>query len=224
MKILLLGGSGLVGRGVLRECILDPQVTHIKLIGRSPIDPASHLASTKLSELVMPDMFDYSGVESQLAGFDACFICLGIAAKDMTNAVQYERLTYQLTLAAASTIARLNPHISLTYVSGAGTDGTAQSKSLWMRVKGQTEQALLALPIKQAVMFRPLAVQAVNGEVARNGLYRLAFWMARPVMTLARKLLPRHIVTTEQVGRAMLSVAKHGSAKRVLESADIAQF
>jgi uncharacterized protein YbjT (DUF2867 family) len=224
MKILILGASGLVGRGVLRECLLDSDVTAVKLIGRSAMDPSFHLPTTKLSELVMPDMFDYSGVEGELTGYDACFICLGIAAKDMANAVQYERMTFALTMAAAEVVARLNPNITITYVSGAGTDSTGQSKSLWLRVKGKTEKALLALPIKLAVMFRPLAVQAVNGEVAKNGLYRMAFLLTTPVMSLARRLLPKYIVTTEQMGRAMLSVAKHGSRTRVLESADIAQF
>jgi uncharacterized protein YbjT (DUF2867 family) len=224
MKILILGASGLVGRGVLRECLLDNVVTEVKLIGRSAMDPSFHLPSEKLTQLVMPDMFDYATVENQLVGFDACFICLGIAAKDMANEVQYERITYTLTMAAAEVVARLNPNITITYVSGAGTDGTGTSKSLWIRVKGKTEQALLALPIKCAVMFRPLAVQAMNGETARNGLYRAAFLLASPVMSLARKLMPKYIVTTEQMGRAMLSVAKVGSNKQVLESADIAQF
>jgi len=224
MKIIILGASGLVGRGVLRECLLNSEVSEVKLVGRSKMDPAFHIPTTKLSELVMSDMFDYSKVESELSGFDACFICLGIAAKDMANEAQYERITYKLTMAAAEVLARLNSNITITYVSGAGTDGTAQSKSLWMRVKGKTEQALLALPIKQAVMFRPLAVQAMNGEVAKNGLYKVAFLLATPVLSMARKLMPKYIVTTEQMGRAMLSVAKHGSEKRVLESADIAQF
>ena len=224
MKVLILGASGLIGRGVLRECLLDADVSEVLLVGRSKIDPTFHVPTTKLSELVMPDMFDYSKVESELSGFDACFICLGIAAKDMTNEAQYIRQTFDLTMAAASVVAKLNPNITLTYVSGAGTDGTAQSKSLWMRVKGQVEQALLALPIKQAVMFRPLAVQAVNGEIARNGLYRVGFFLGSPFITLLRKLLPSKIVTTEQMGRAMLSVAKQGSTKRVFESADIARF
>jgi uncharacterized protein YbjT (DUF2867 family) len=224
MRVLMLGASGLVGRGVLRECLLDADVSEVKLIGRSKTDPSFHVPTTKLSELVMPDMFDYSAVESELAGFDACFICLGIAAKDMSNEAQYERITYTLTMAAANAVAKLNPNIVITYVSGAGTDGTGQSKSLWVRVKGKTEQALLALPIKQAVMFRPLAVQAINGEVAKNGLYRIAFLLASPVISILRKLLPKYIVTTEQMGRGMLKVAKSGSAKSMLESADIAQF
>lgn len=224
MRVLILGASGLIGRGVLRECLQDSDVSEVKLVGRSKIDSAFHVPTTKLSELVMPDMFDYSKVESELSGFDACFICLGIAAKDMSNEAQYERITYTLTMAAAETLAKLNPNITITYVSGAGTDGTAQSKSLWMRVKGKTEQALLALPIKQAVMFRPLVVQAMNGEIAKNGLYQVAFLLATPVMSIARRLMPKRIVTTEQMGRAMLSVAKRGSDKRVLESADIAQF
>jgi uncharacterized protein YbjT (DUF2867 family) len=223
MKIIIFGASGLIGRGVLRECLLDADVSEVKLVERSKIDPSFHLPTSKLTELVMPDMFDYSNVEAELIGFNACFICLGIAAKDMNNAVQYERITYSLTMAAAKILARLNPQITITYVSGAGTDGTAQSKSLWMRVKGKTEQALLALPIKQAVMFRPLAVQAMNGEVAKNGLYRFAFALATPVISIVRKLMPKYIVTTEQMGRAMLSVAKQGSDKRVFESADIAQ-
>ena len=224
MRVLILGASGLIGRGVLRECLLDSDVSEVKLVGRSKINPSFHIPSAKLSELVMPDMFDYSKVESELVGFDACFICLGIAAKDMSNAAQYERITYTLTMAASVVLAKLNPNITITYVSGAGTDGAAQSKSLWMRVKGKTEQALLALPIKQSVMFRPLVVQAMNGEVAKNGLYQVAFLLAKPVLSIARRLMPKHIVTTEQMGRAMLSVAKRGSDKRVLESADIAQF
>jgi uncharacterized protein YbjT (DUF2867 family) len=224
MKILILGASGLIGRGVLRECILDSDISAVKLIGRTRIDPSFHIQTSKLTELVMPNMFDYSKVESELSGFDACFICLGIAAKDMANEAQYIRMTFDLTMAAASVIAKLNPDIRLTYVSGAGTDGTTQSKSLWMRVKGQVEQALLALPIKQSVMFRPLAVQAINGEVARNGLYRVAFLLGSPFITMLRKLLPSKIVTTEQMGKAMLHIAKNGSAKPVLESADIARF
>ncbi len=224
MKIIIFGASGLIGRGVLRECLLDADVSEVLLVGRSKIDPSFHMPTTKLSELVMPDMFDYSKVESELSGFDACFICLGIAAKDMANETQYIRQTFDLTMAAANVVAKLNPNITLTYVSGAGTDGTAQSKSLWMRVKGQVEQALLALPIKQAVMFRPLAVQAVNGEIARNGLYRVGFFLGSPFITLLRKLLPSKIVTTEQMGRTMLSVAKQGSTMRVFESADIARF
>ncbi len=224
MRVLIFGASGLIGRGVLRECLLDTDVSEVKLIARSKIDSSFHLPTTKLSELVMPDMFDYSKVEPELSGVDACFICLGIAAKDMRNDVQYERITYSLTMAAAEALAKLNPNITITYVSGAGTDGTATSKSLWMRVKGKTEQALLALPIKQAVMFRPLAVQAVNSEVAKNGLYRVAFLLATPIISIARKFFPERIVTTEQMGRAMLSVAKHGSDKRVFESVDIARF
>lgn len=224
MKIIIFGASGLIGRGVLRECLLDTDVSEVKLVGRSKMDPAFHIPTMKLSELVMPDMFDYSKVESELSGFDACFICLGIAAKDMSNEAQYERITYTLTMTAAEVLAKLNPSITITYVSGAGTDGLGKSKGLWMRVKGKTEQALLALPIKQAVMFRPLAVQAINGEVAKNGLYRFAFLLAAPLMSMARRLLPTRIVTTEQMGRAMLSVVKQGGGKRVLESADIAQF
>jgi uncharacterized protein YbjT (DUF2867 family) len=224
MKIIIFGASGLIGRGVLRECLLNADVSEVKLVGRSKMDPAFHIPTTKLSELVMPDMFDYSKVESELSGFDACFICLGIAAKDMSNEAQYERITYTLTMAAAEVLAKLNPSITITYVSGAGTDGLGKSRSLWMRVKGKTEQALLALPIKQAVMFRPLVVQAMNGEVAKNGLYQVAFLLATPVMSIARRLMPKRIVTTEQMGRAMLSVVKQGGGMRVLESADIAQF
>ncbi len=224
MKIIIFGASGLIGRGVLRECLLDADVSEVKLVGRSKMDPSFHLPTSKLTELVMPDMFDYSKVDSELSGFDACFICLGIAAKDMRNEAQYERITYTLTMAAAEVLAKLNPNITITYVSGAGTDGNAQSKSLWMRLKGKTEQALLSLPVKQAVMFRPLAVQAMNGEIARNGIYRVAFLLGSPFITLLRKLVPNMIVTTEQMGRAMLLVAKQGSNKRVLESADIAQF
>jgi uncharacterized protein YbjT (DUF2867 family) len=224
MKIILFGASGLVGRGVLRECLLDSAVSEVLVVGRSPLAAESHLPSTKLSELVVPDMFDYSACEDRLSGFDACFFCLGVPVNAMFNEQQYVRLTYDLTLAAANVIARLNPRITMTYVSGAGTDSTGKSKNLWLRVKGQTEQALLALPIGRAFMFRPLAVQAVNGESARNVLYRTAFTLSSPFIALGRRLFPKWIVTTEQMGKAMLSVTKNGHPQSVLESQAIAQI
>jgi uncharacterized protein YbjT (DUF2867 family) len=224
MKIILFGASGMVGRGVLRECLLDPAVTEVKVVGRSKLDPGFHLPSSKLTELVMPDLFDYQQVEAQLRGYDACFICLGIAAKDMLNEKQYERITLDLTLSAAKVLLKLNPNLALTYVSGAGTDSSQKSKSLWMRVKGQTENALFALPLKHVAMFRPLAVQPMNGEQARNGLYRVAYTLGLPLVSLLRKLMPTRIVSTEQMGRAMLAVAKGQTDLRIFESADIAKY
>jgi uncharacterized protein YbjT (DUF2867 family) len=224
MKIVLFGASGMVGRGVLRECLLDPDVTEVKVVVRSKLNAAFHLPSAKLSEVLMPDLFDYSAVDAELTGYDACFICLGIAAKDMLNEAQYVRHTLDLTLAAAQAVLRLNPKLVLTYVSGAGTDGTASSKNLWLRVKGQTENALFALPLTRAAMFRPLAVQPMNGEQARNGLYRLAYTLGLPLVSVLRRLMPSRIVTTEQMGRAMLAVAKRQSELRIFESAEIAKY
>jgi len=216
MKVLIFGATGVVGQGVLRECLLDPDIQLIQTVGRS----TSGVPHSKLRELIHQDLFNYTGIESELHGFEACFFCLGVSSSGMSEA-NYERLTYTLTMAAAETLSRLNPEMTFIYVSGAGTDSSEKGGAMWARVKGRTENALLRLPFKAAYMFRPGAIQAMHGERSKTTAYRLAYTLIGPLIPLVRWLFPASVLTTEEIGRAMIQVAKHGASKKLLESADI---
>jgi uncharacterized protein YbjT (DUF2867 family) len=216
MKVLILGATGMVGQGVLRECLLDPDIESVVTIGRT----ATGAKDPKLREIVRPDLFDYAGIEPDLRGLDACFFCLGVSAAAV-NEAQYERLTYSLTLAAAETLARLNPQMTFIYVSGAGTDSSEKGRVRWARVKGRTENAIMRLPFKAAYMFRPGAIQAMHGERTKVSAYRWLYTLTQPMLPLLRRVFPDYILTTEEIGRAMINAARWGAPKRVLEARDI---
>jgi uncharacterized protein YbjT (DUF2867 family) len=219
MKVLLFGATGMVGQGVLRECLLDADVTEVVTLGRT----ATGMRHAKLREIVHRDMFDYAPIEGELSGFDACFFCLGVSSFRMSEA-DYTRLTYDLTMAAARTLARLNPGMTFVYVTGAGSDSTEHGRSMWARVKGRTENALLRLPFKAAFMFRPGAIVPMHGVRSKTALYQTMYSLTRPVLPVLQRVFPNAIVTTEQVGRAMLAVAKRGAPAAILESRDIAEY
>jgi uncharacterized protein YbjT (DUF2867 family) len=216
MKVLLFGATGMVGQGVLRECLLDPSVTSVATIGRS----ASGVTDPKVREIVHADLANYAAIEADLKGFDACFFCLGVSSAGMKEA-DYERITYGFTLAAAETLSRLNPGMTFIYVSGEGTDSSEKGRSMWARVKGKTENALLKLPFKAAYMFRPGFIQSVNGERSKTALYRTLYTISRPLLPLLLWAAPAHVATTEEVGRAMIAVVKRGADKKLLENRDI---
>ena len=216
MNAIVFGGTGMVGQGVLRECLLDPDVVYVLSIVRA----LSGQRHPKLRELVHADFLDFSQIESELSGFDAAFFCLGVTSAGKTEK-QYSRVTYDITMAAAEPLARLNPDMTFVFVSGAGTDSTERARVMWARVKGKTENALLRLPFKAAYMFRPGAIQPMHGIQSKTALYRTLYMILRPLTPWLRKRFPKYVTTTEQLGRAMISVAKHGAAERVLESADI---
>jgi uncharacterized protein YbjT (DUF2867 family) len=216
MKVLLFGATGMVGQGVLRECLLDPNVQWIETIGRS----ATGAKNPKLREIVHQDLLHYQPIESALSGFDACFFCLGVSSSGMAEK-DYERLTYGITMAAAETLCRLNPKMTFVYVSGAGTDSSEQGRSMWARVKGRTENGLLRLPFAAAYMFRPGIIEPLDGIKSKTAAYRVFYALAKPLLPLFRRALPNQILTTRQIGRAMLAVARNGSPKRILESRDI---
>ena len=213
MKAILFGTSGMVGQGVLRECLLDPEVESILSIGRTPLPDAA-----KLHQLQLPS--DFSTVEPQLTGYDACFFVLGVSSAGMSEA-DYARTTYDLTLAAATTLARLNPGMTFLYVSGMGTDSSEKGRTMWARVKGRTENALLRLPFKAAYMFRPGFIQPLDGIQSKTRLYNFVYTLTAPITPLLRKLFPGYVTTTEQLGKAMLRVAKDGYSKPILEMKDI---
>ncbi|WP_394790618.1 NAD(P)H-binding protein [Rhodoferax sp.] len=216
MKVLLFGATGMVGQGVLRECLQDAAVTLVQTVGRTPIGQQH----SKLRELVLTDMHDLSAVAADLTGFDACFFCLGATSAGLTEA-QYTRVSYDLTLAAAEVLARCNPQMVFIYVSGAGTDSSERGSSMWARVKGRTENALLRQPFKAVYLFRPGVIQPLDGVQSKTGSYRIFYSLAKPLLPLLRALLPNQILTTRQVGLAMLHCVKAGAPQAVLESRDI---
>ncbi|MEO8660662.1 MAG: NAD-dependent epimerase/dehydratase family protein [Bryobacteraceae bacterium] len=216
MNILIFGATGMVGQGVLLECLRDPTVQLVQTIGRTPT-PTEH---SKHRDIVHKDLHDFTALEAQLAGFDACFFCLGVSSAGMTEA-DYDRVTYGITLAAAQPLARLNPLMTFIYVSGAGTDGSEKGRVMWARVKGRTENALLRLPFKAAYMFRPGVIQPVLGVISKTASYRLLYGVAKPILPLLRRAFPNYILTTQEIGRAMLTVAQHGAPKQILEAPDI---
>lgn len=216
MKVLIFGATGMVGQGVLRECLRARDVEVVQTVGRTrcgQVDP-------RLVEVIQPDMMDYRAVEASLEGFDACFFCLGVSSAGMREA-EYTRLTYDLTMAAAQTLARLNPQMTFVYVSGANTDSTERGRSMWARVKGRTENALQLLPFKAVYLFRPGVIQPLNGARSKTRSYRLFYALTKPFLSTLRALLPNQILSTEDIGLAMLAVARDGAPKAVLETADI---
>jgi uncharacterized protein YbjT (DUF2867 family) len=217
MDVLILGATGMVGQGVMRECLLDPGVNRVVTLGRH----ATGNAHPKLREIVHADLFHLQPIEEQLTGLDACFYCLGATAAGKSER-QYARINYDMTLAVAETLARIDPGMTFVYVSGQGTDSSERGRTMWARVKGRTENALLRLPFKAAYMLRPGIILPMHGIKSKTTLYRVFYSLMTPLYPVLRKFFPRAITTTEHVGRVMLRLARSGYSKPVLETADIA--
>ncbi len=215
MKILLFGATGMVGQGVLRECLLDPDVSLVQTIGRTP----TGVQNSKLREVIHKDLWNYGSIEANLSGFDACFFCLGTTSSGM-NEADYTRVTYDLTLAAAQTLSRLNPQMTFVYVSGEGADSSEKGRTMWARVRGKTENALLRLPFKAAYVFRPGFIQPLNGVRSKTPSYRILYSLSKPLMPILSLVFPKMITTTARLGRAMLAVAKNGAEKKILRTPD----
>jgi len=216
MKIILCGASGMVGQGVLRECLLDRNVTSVLAIGRSALGRQHE----KLREIVHQDLANFNSIENQLHDYDACFFCLGVTSAGMREA-DYRRITYDITMAAAQTLAKLNPNMTFIYVSGSGTDSSGRGRSMWARVKGETENALLQLPFQAAYMFRPGIIQPLHGIKSKTRVYRIFYAVLGPFIPWLMAALPKYVTTTERLGRAMIKVARQGAPKSVLETQDI---
>jgi uncharacterized protein YbjT (DUF2867 family) len=216
MKVILFGATGMVGQGVLRECLLDASVESVLVVGRSPT--GQHHA--KLHEIRHDNFMDFSAIESELKGYDACFFCLGVSSVGM-EAERYRHLTYDVTMAAAKTLAALNPGMVFTYVTGRSTDSTEQGPLRWARVKGKTENDLLKLPFKAAYMFRPAGIQPLHGVRSKTSWVQAIYVVAAPLLSYLARTAPKFMTTSEQLGRAMIKVARNGYPKPVLESEDI---
>lgn len=216
MRVILFGATGMVGQGVLRECLLDSQITNILAIGRSAL---SH-TETKVREIIRKDLIDLSDIENEVRGYDACFFCLGATSTGLTEA-EYRRLTYGITLGVAQTLAKTNPGMTFIYVSGMGADSSEHGRVMWARVRGETENVLRKLPFKAVYIFRPGFIQPLHGIQSRTKLYRAFYAVLAPLHPVLRKLAPSYVTTTEDLGRAMIEVAKRGAPMNVLEMRDI---
>jgi uncharacterized protein YbjT (DUF2867 family) len=216
MNVLIFGATGMVGQGVLRECLLDPGVSLVKTIGRTATD----IVNPKLEEIVRKDLWNYRDIEPELTGLDACFFCLGVTSAGMSES-DYERVTYAIPLAAAQTLSRLNPQMTFIYVSGAGADSSEKGRIMWARVKGKAENALQRLPFKGVYSFRPGFIQPLHGIQSRTPAYRIIYNLTGSLLPLLRRAFPSYVLTTETIGRAMLQAVRTGAPKPVLESKDI---
>ncbi|MDG4789672.1 epimerase [Micromonospora sp. WMMD1102] len=215
MKVILFGATGMVGQGVLRECLRDPRVESVLSVVRAP----SGRPDPKLRELVWADFLDFSAAAGDFAGADACFFCLGVSSFRMSEA-DYTRITHDMTLAAARVLADVNPELTFVYVSGQGADSTERGRTMWARVKGRTENELFRL-LPNAYAFRPGIIQPLHGIRSKTRLYRAGYVLLAPLGPVLRRAFPRSVTSTEQLGVAMLAVAERGHPRRVLENRDL---
>ncbi|MFI5779839.1 epimerase [Nocardia sp. NPDC051570] len=216
MKVILFGATGMIGQGVLNECLRDERVAQVLAVGRSSLG----IENLKLRELVQADPTDLSAIAGELPEFDDCFFCLGVSSVGMKEE-DYRRITYDLTLKVGRALAAANSELTFVYVSGQGTDSSEKGRSMWGRVKGKTENDLLALPFR-AYMFRPGFVQPMDGVVSKTRLYRAAYAVAGPLIPLLKRLAPNAVNDNREIGRAMIAVAASGSDTRVLTPREIA--
>jgi uncharacterized protein YbjT (DUF2867 family) len=216
MNIIVFGGTGMVGQGVLRECLHAVDVTSILSVGRSAL-ASPH---PRVRSIVHANLWDYSAIAHNLKGYDACFFCLGVASAGMDEA-SYTRITYDLTLAVARALLELNPDMVFVYVSGAGADSTESGSRMWARVRGKTENALGRLPFKSVYVLRPGVIQPLYGARSKTALYRIFYTALAPLLTVARRFFPAMVLSTEVMGRAMLNLVRHKPPLKVLGARDI---
>jgi hypothetical protein len=212
IKAIITGVTGMVGEGVLHECLLHPQVEQVLVINRKPCG----VVHPKLKEIIHQDFFNFSAIESQLTGYNACFFCLGVSSIGMKEDAYY-KMTYTLTLHIAETLSKLNNNMTFCYVSGGGTDSTEKGKSMWARVKGKTENDLMKLPFKQVFNFRPGFIKPTKGLKNTHKFYKYINWL----YPIGRALYPNGFCTLKEIGLAMINSVSLGNERRILEGKDI---
>lgn len=216
MKVLLFGATGMVGQSALRACLQAADVSEVVAIVRTP----SGQRHPKLRELQHDDLWHPQPLADRLAGFDACFFCIGKTSAG-TDEAQYTHFTYDMTLAVAQMLAPVNPGMSFVYVSGAGADSSEQGRVMWARVRGRTENALQRLGFKAAYAIRPGVIQPLHGIVSKTGSYRWFYRLAAPLLPLLRRWMPDTVLSTDVIGQALLTLARRGWPSPVLEARDI---
>jgi uncharacterized protein YbjT (DUF2867 family) len=216
MRVVIFGTSGMVGQGALRECLRDPEVQQVVSVVRAPTGTTHE----KLREIVHKDFLDFTPIENELIGLNACLYCLGVTSTG-TKEEDYTRITYEFTVAAARTLLKLNPGISLVFVSATGADSTERGSTMWARVKGKTENTLLAMPFGSVYVFRPAMIQPLEGIKSKTASYRILYGLIAPFSSAARHFWPNYISTTQELGKALLVAAKRGTEKRIVEAGQI---
>ena len=215
MKIKLLWSTGMIGQGVLLECLKNPSIENILVINRQTCG----ITNPKLKELIHSDFYDLSALSNDLTGYDACLYCLGVSSVGMAEA-DYHKITYELTVYIAELLLKLNKNMSFSYISGANTDSSENGKTMWARVKGKTENALLALPFKHVYMLRPGFIEPLKGIKSKTPLYQFFYTIFKPLFFILRNF--KNIATnTEVLGKAMILVVQKGYKTKILESKDI---
>lgn len=215
IRTIVFGATGMVGEGVLDVALKHPDVESVLVIGRK----SCNVMHGKVQEIIHKDFFDYSGIEERLKGFNACFFCLGVTSVGKKEE-KYTRLTYDLTMSAARTLAKLNPDLTFCYVSGTGTDSSEKGRLMWARVKGRTENHLMKMPFKAAYAFRPGFIKPIDGQKNAYGVSKV-LGAGYPVL---KALFPKYVCTLEELGLAMIEVAREGYSKKILENPDIAEL
>jgi uncharacterized protein YbjT (DUF2867 family) len=216
IKVIITGSTGMVGKGVLLECLNNQLVSEVLVVNRQPVN----IQHQKLKEIIHANFFDLSSIEQELKGYDACFFCLGVSAFRMKEE-DYRHVTYDLTMHFAETLVKLNPQLTFCYVTGQGTDSTEKGSVMWARIKGKTENALLAMPFKGAYMFRPGYIHPMHGIKSRTALYNAFYVVLKPLYPLLKALLPNSVTTNEAIGKAMITVAVKNEPKHILNPVDI---
>lgn len=219
MKVIITGATGMVGKGVLFECLSNKAIESVLVINRKTVD----VQHPKLTEIIHKDFFDLSAVREQLSGYDACFFCLGISSFRQSEEV-YTRITYDLTLNFAKELLKRNKAMSFIYVSGTGTDSTEKGRTMWARVKGKTENDIIKLGFKDAYAFRPAYIKSEANAPSSTPVYRVLLSIFSILHPVIKFLFPKYTTTTTQIGKAMIEVVKNGFHKKQVESADIIQL
>ena len=219
MKVIITGATGMVGKGVLLECLDNDAVTAVLVVNRRTVD----MQHPKLTEIIHKDFFDLSPISEQLAGYDACFFCLGISSFRQSEEV-YTKITYDLTVNFAGALLKSTPGMVFIYVSGTGTDSTESGSTMWARVKGKTENDIIKMGFKDAYAFRPAYIKPESNTPSSTPIYQVLlsiFGVLHPVIKL---LFPKYTTTTAQIGKAMIEVVQHGFERKQVESIDIVKL
>jgi uncharacterized protein YbjT (DUF2867 family) len=215
ISVIITGSTGMVGEGVLHECLMHSDVERVLVVNRKPCGVEHH----KLTEIVHSDLFDLSSIHTRLKGYDACFFCLGVSSVGL-NEAEYTKVTFDLTMYVAGLLVDLNPEMVFCYVTAGGTDRTEKGRSMWARVKGKTENHLLQLPFKKVYMFRPGYIHPTKGLKRAHRYYAGFTWMY-PIL---RRLLPRHVITLRELGQAMINIVNDEYEDSIIESKDMAKL
>lgn len=216
INVIITGSTGMVGKGVLLECLENSDVKKILLLNRSSVG----IEHEKITELIIEDFHNLSPLREVFSGYDACYFCMGVSSFRMKEK-EYNEITYKITLHLAKLLSDINPSMSFCYVSGVGTDSTEKGRTMWARVKGKTENALKKLPLKSVFLFRPGYIQPQKGIKSKTSLYNTLYIFIKPLYPIFKLIVPNKVTTTTNIGKAMICTTLKGSDKDILYNKDI---